>query len=157
MRPPKSLAVRTTGTHWSRATRAKVMWQLSRVYQHSDTRTWTLDPAMLMIISTLSFSFYSQYFYLQNHKIISSSVQHFQEYHTCFVKYKGVSNFAYQTNYFGSSDIYKIIQHISPPHFQESYMLCGMWRASNFVFTKLFLLPVNIVTNCHIVDLRNVQ
>ena len=101
-------------THLSWATRATLVWWLSRVYQHSDTRMWTLDPATLMISSTLSFSFCGQCFYL--HKIIqhiSPSARHFQESYMLCEIWRG-SNFAYQTNYFGSNNIYKIIQHILP-------------------------------------------
>ena len=156
MRPPKSLAVRTTGTHWSRATRAKVMWQLSRVYQHSDTRTWTLDPAMLMIISTLSFSFYGQYFYLQNHKLFHPVCNISRNIIPAMWNIKGCQISLIRPIILGPAIFTKLFS-IFHSHFQESYMLCEVWRASNFVFTKLFLLPVNIATNCHIVDLRKVQ
>ena len=119
---------------WSRATRAKVMWQLSRVYQHSDTHTWTLDPAMLMLISTVIILI------LRSILLLTKSQNYFIQCAT----FPGISYIPAMWNIKGrqispirpiilgpaifTKLFYKIIQHISPPHFQESYMLCEMWK-----------------------------
>ena len=129
-------------THLSWATRATLVWWLSRVYQHSDTRMWTLDPATLMISSTLSFSFCGQCFYLHKLFSIFHPVHDISRNHTCYVKYEEDQILLIRPIILGPIIFTKLFS-IFYPYFQESYRLCKIWRASNFVFTKLFLLPWN--------------
>ena len=62
--------------------------------------------------------------------------------HTCYVKYEEDQILLIRPIILGPTIFTKLFS-IFYPHFQESYRLCKIWRASNFVFTKLFLLPWN--------------